>query len=269
MKKNSGLTLIELLIALVMSAIIIAALYQTFIGQQKTYTVQEQVVDMQQNLRVGINKMMREIRMAGFGNVSNVLSLAGGVNGFTEVITPNTDSITIVGGFKQIRANNGDPILVASASGNTITLNYQPKEDEFNTLAKRYISIGGVESNTVKSISEKDLTLDNPLLQYHPAGTPLFKIQAITYNLKDLVLGRDENTGGGPQPLADNIETLELKYFDDQQPPIVTAIPENIRMIWVKVTASMEDPDLKKARDGYRRRTITSSIQLRNMGLNQ
>ena len=80
--KNRGVTLIELLVALVISSILIAAFYRLFISQQQTYSVQEQVTDMQQNARVGINRMMSEIRMAGFGNVRDVLpTLVGGVNG--------------------------------------------------------------------------------------------------------------------------------------------------------------------------------------------
>jgi prepilin-type N-terminal cleavage/methylation domain-containing protein len=177
--KNRGVTLIELLIALVISGILIAGLYRGFIGQQKTYTVQEQVTDMQQNVRVAINKMMREIRMAGFGKVGDVLSQPGGVNGFTEVITPNSGDITIVGGFKQIRRDNGDAITVDSASGNTITLDYTPNADEFNTEAKRFISIGGVESNKFQ-ISGKVLTLNSDLKLNHAKGIPIFKIQAIT-----------------------------------------------------------------------------------------
>ena len=72
-KKAKGITLIELLIALVISSILIAGIYRTFIQQQKSYATQEQVADMQQNVRVAINRMMREIRMAGFGNVQGVL----------------------------------------------------------------------------------------------------------------------------------------------------------------------------------------------------
>jgi type IV pilus assembly protein PilW len=273
-KKGKGLTLIELLIALAISAILIAAIYRTFIGQQKTYTVHEQVADMQQNVRLAINKMMREIRMAGFGNVSDVLNLSGGVNGFTQVITPGSNTfgnmITIVGGFKQIRRDNGDPILIASAAGNKITLNYST--DEFDKPAHKFICIGGIESNTVQSRSETILTLDKPLNQTHPEGTPIFKIQAITYDLDlsdgKIVLRRDENTGGHPQPLAENIENVQFEYFDANGNP--TAIPANIRMIRVAVIArtSMSDPEFKGGAGGYRRRTIASNVLLRNMGLN-
>jgi len=272
-----GLTLIELLVAMAISSILIAAIYRTFMGQHKTYTVQEQVVDMQQNVRVAINRMMREIRMAGFGNVIDILSLSGGVNGFTQVITPGSNSfgntITIVGGFKQIRRDNGDPILIASASGNQITLNYAT--DEFDGNAHRFICIGGIESNTVQSRSERILTLDEPLRYTHPSGTPIHKIQAITYdrNLSDgkTVIRRNENTGGGSQPVAEHIETLHFRFtLEDGSESDFPVDPSKIRMVKVTVTArtSMSDPEFKGGAGGYRRRTIASNILVRNMGVN-
>ena len=275
LKEVKGLTLIELIIALLISGILIAALYRTFIGQQKTYTVQEQVADMQQNVRVSIHRMMSEIRMAGFGNVMYVLSLDGGVNGFNQVIKPEANTITIVGGFKQIRRDNGDPITVDSASGKTITLDYTPDADEFNTEAKRFISIGGVESNKFQ-INGKVLTLDSGLKLNHPKGTPIFKIQAITYDLGlsdgKKVLRRNANTGGGGVPVAENIENVQFEYFDDADPPNQLALPIAnpgiIRMIRVTVRArtNMADPDYKGG-DGYRERQIASNIYIRNRGV--
>src|SRR4030042_2304765 len=98
-----GLTLIELLVVLVISSILIAGIYRTFIGQQHTYTVQEQVVDMQQNVRMAINQMVREIRMGGFGRQdtgtsNNGVLGGGGMHGvYNNVINPGgLGSITVV-----------------------------------------------------------------------------------------------------------------------------------------------------------------------------
>jgi prepilin-type N-terminal cleavage/methylation domain-containing protein len=272
--KVKGLTLIELLIAMAISAILIAAIYRTFIGQHKVYTAQEQVVDMQQNVRVAINRMMREIRMAGFGNVSDVLSLSGGVNGFTDVITPNDNSITIVGGFRQI-----SKLAVSAASGqNKITVANAGDAFEFNGAINHYISIGGLESNTVQSITGADLTLDPnyPLKVTHPAGTPIFKIHAIRYGIRRnddgvLVLFRDlyPNTVSSQRDtVAENIESVQFEYFDANTKP--TAIPANIRMVKVTVTArtSISDPEFKGGTGGFRRRVISSNILVRNVGLN-
>ena len=266
--KGRGVTLIELLIALVLSSILIAAIYRVFISQQRSYVVQEQVVDMQQNMRASISRMMSEIRMAGFGNVEAVLEGVDGVNGFHQVITPGKNSITIVGGFKQIRRNNGNPIFVSSTSGNTIALNYST--DEFDRPAHQYISIGGVESSTVMKRKGKVLTLADTLRINHSIDTPIFKIQAITYTTGKSdgkpALRRNENTGGGAQPVAENIENIQFEYFDSNGNP--TAIPVSIRMVKVTVTArtDMSDPQLKGG-DGYRRRQIASNISIRNMEL--
>jgi len=265
---SRGVTLVELLIALVISGILIAALFRIFITQQKTYTVQEQVVDMQQNVRAAISRMMREIRMTGFGNAIEVLDLPGGVNGFTRAITPEDNRITIVGGLKQIRRDNGDPIHISSISGNQVVLNYAT--DNFDGAAHRYICVGGVESNVVQSRSGPTLTLAKPLKLNHAAGTPIFKVQAVTYDVGPsggkTVLRRNENTGGGRQPLAENIETVQFEYFDGDGNP--TANHTAIRMVRVTVTAktNMSDPEFKGG-DGYRRRSIASNIHLRNMGL--
>jgi prepilin-type N-terminal cleavage/methylation domain-containing protein len=276
LKNKNGVTLIELLIALVISALLIAALYRTFIGQQKTYIVQEQVVDTQQNVRVAINKMMRDIRMAGFGGVGDVLSQVGGVNGFTGEITLTANSTTIVGGFRQVST------LAAEAAGGQfqVTLASAADASKFDGAAHHFISIGGTESNIVSFRVGATLTLSNPLkLTYkitdqlgNPVSVPIFKIQAITYlcGVSDgkPVLQRNENTGGGPQPLAENIENIQFEYFDANG--ALTVNPANIRMVRATVTARTDraDPDLKGG-DGFRRRTIASNIHVRNMGISQ
>jgi type IV pilus assembly protein PilW len=61
-----GITLIELLVALVISAITMAAIYRIFISQTKSYYVQDQVVETQQSIRSAMEIMLRDLRMTGF-----------------------------------------------------------------------------------------------------------------------------------------------------------------------------------------------------------
>jgi prepilin-type N-terminal cleavage/methylation domain-containing protein len=68
---KKGVTLIELLVALVICGIIIAGIYRVFIAQTRAYTVQDQVVEVQQNIRGAMELMLRDIRMAGYkSNIS-------------------------------------------------------------------------------------------------------------------------------------------------------------------------------------------------------
>ncbi|MGQ9645237.1 MAG: prepilin-type N-terminal cleavage/methylation domain-containing protein [Thermodesulfobacteriota bacterium] len=63
---KSGVTLIELLIALVICGMLAAGIYKVFIAQSKAYTVQDQVTEVQQSVRSAMEILLRDLRMAGF-----------------------------------------------------------------------------------------------------------------------------------------------------------------------------------------------------------
>jgi hypothetical protein len=106
-------------------------------------------------------------------------------------------------------------------------------------------------------------------------GTPVFKIHAITYGIRDdsgtPVLFRNlysNTTSSQRETVAENIENVQFEYFDADGN--LTANPPDIRVVRVTVTAktNMADSDFKGGVGGFRRRTIASNIQIRNMGVN-
>ena len=64
--KEHGFTLVELLVAMTMAAVVMAAVYTLYKTQQDSYIAQDQVVEMQQNVRASLYQMARDMRMAGF-----------------------------------------------------------------------------------------------------------------------------------------------------------------------------------------------------------
>jgi len=62
---RKGITLIELLVALVIAGIVIAGIYRLFITQTRAYTVQDQVAEVQQNARSAMEILLRDLRLAG------------------------------------------------------------------------------------------------------------------------------------------------------------------------------------------------------------
>jgi hypothetical protein len=255
-----------------MSSILLAGLYRTLTSNQKTYAVQEQVVDMQQNARIAADRMVREIRMAGFGNVSMVLPATFNGKTFNNLLNPDNGSLT----FVLANVSVGTLTAQGAIGQNTISFTPDPNGDpDLNTGDRGYISIGGVESHRVTSVVDngtKTVTLNGTLLHNHPAGTPIFGIRAITYQtvLSDgkPALSRDENLGLGGQLQADNIEGLQFDYFDAGGNP--TGNPTNVRIVRLTLTARTErqDPDYKDG-DGYRKRQLASNIHLINLGLNE
>jgi prepilin-type N-terminal cleavage/methylation domain-containing protein len=63
---DKGLTLIELMIAMVISLAAFGLIYQAYQAQQRARTREQLVVDMQQNARSALAFMRRELRMAGY-----------------------------------------------------------------------------------------------------------------------------------------------------------------------------------------------------------
>ncbi len=280
--KEKGITLIELLVALAISAILVAGIYKTFISQQYTYSAQEQVADVQQNVRIAINQMMRELRMAGYGIDSKFWDEYTGADAlhgkYKSALHPEDSGkkVTVVAGLVEAttlasNANSGDgqesegrPIVFTDAS-------------RFNIAGKKYFSINGIESHRIHKIDGNKIYLfpGVTLTQDHKAGDPVFMILAVTYSLgvvdgKQCLL-RDENLGDGPQPVAENIESLQFQYVMNTGETLVD-VPGNrrddIRMVQATVVARTDqtDPQLKAA-DGYRRRTLSSTVKLRNLGI--
>jgi|GEM_PF-349900 len=66
-RKDAGFTLLELMVALVVSSIVLVGAFDFFSSMEKSYTVQEQISETQQNARVSHELMTRELRMAGYG----------------------------------------------------------------------------------------------------------------------------------------------------------------------------------------------------------
>ena len=274
LRKDKGITLIELLVALVISGILIGAIYHTFIGQQKTYTVQDQVVDMQQSVRGSINRMMREIRMAGFGNVSMLLPAPYGsgpgvtVNGKTYNDVVNLD--TPVAGAVTILLGVGSTTLTAVPASNQVTVS-SLTDSEGNTLFdtgnRKYVSVGGVESYTITNITGKTLTLSGNLTYNHSPGVLVYGIRAVSYQVNGTqTLLRDENTGAGAQAVADNIESLQFGYLDANGNPPAKNADIRVVQITLKARTGMSDAEYK-TNGGYRERQISSEAHLKNMGL--
>jgi hypothetical protein len=99
----------------------------------------------------------------------------------------------------------------------------------------------------------------------HLAGEPVYLVQAITYSIgpfegKSCLL-RDDNLGLGPQPVAENVESIQFRNPDGSIP----LNPNSACMqVAITVTTDMADPDYK-AGGGHRKRTLTSNIQMRNL----
>jgi type IV pilus assembly protein PilW len=64
--KSGGFTLVELLAGILISGIVLTGIYSVFISQERAFSAQERVAEMNQNIRAAMDLMTREIRLAGY-----------------------------------------------------------------------------------------------------------------------------------------------------------------------------------------------------------
>jgi prepilin-type N-terminal cleavage/methylation domain-containing protein len=283
-----GFTLTELLITMAISGVIMGAIVSTFIVQRRSYAMQEQITEMVQNVRTAMDMMVREVRMAGYGVPKSQLSTwVDWVEGFTS--NPHVTAQD----SKPVKLSFATCFEVAqlseAASAGTTTLKLNLDSDGMKKFvddagkvkkAKKVLYIGRNENAVIieASASDKKLTIDTDpttkdtlegLRWSYPIGTPVELLAVITYDIEIVkeggkervartTLRRDENTGGGAQPLAENIENLQV------------TLAGNALTLSLTGRTTREDPSYThptKNDDHYRRLDLSSRVRLRNLGL--
>ena len=102
MKRQKGLTLVELLVSLLIASIIIAGVYRVFIHQAKVYVIQESAAEAQNSARAGMEIMVADLRMAGYdkdgggSNVAVTSPVSGSSNSIRVEWEGDNDTITSV-----------------------------------------------------------------------------------------------------------------------------------------------------------------------------
>ncbi len=87
MKKNSGMTLVELLVAMVVGMILLGGVYVSFVSSTTTNSMNEQLSRMQDNGRFVTSYLSREIRGAGYlGCLQDVTAFESTLNNATDFV---------------------------------------------------------------------------------------------------------------------------------------------------------------------------------------
>ncbi|MFC1823652.1 PilW family protein [Thermodesulfobacteriota bacterium] len=163
MKNESGFTLIELLMVMVISGIVMAAIYSAYTSQTRAYQIQDEVSVVQQNLRAAAYYMEREIRMAGydpfetvlsgFHNMSNqsVLELSwDGANGDTP------DGVLLAAEFIRYKHQSSDNTLRRERGGG----GYDNIAEYISGVTWTFLDQNGMETASDENVRSVLLTLD-------------------------------------------------------------------------------------------------------------
>jgi prepilin-type N-terminal cleavage/methylation domain-containing protein len=169
---EKGFTLIELLVALTLSFILVGSVYQSFSSQQKAYTIQDQVAETQQNARMAMNILLRDIRMAGYGMPDGGITINKTAYSSAIQIEKNDnqqsfDSIIVVGAFG---APAGYLNRTLTPGSGELYVRSSSEASNFDSTDNKYIFIGGLESLSVLEVSGNRITLNGKTKVRYPTA---------------------------------------------------------------------------------------------------
>jgi prepilin-type N-terminal cleavage/methylation domain-containing protein len=215
--RQKGFTIIELMIVLVISGVVTAAVYAIFITQQKTYAIQSGVTDMQQNARAALMLMVRDLRMAGAGVGSSfsVQDYAGSAITASTTVTQGAgddpDEITVV-----YASEPDTTTFVSAVSSNLVTLTDVSAFSvgnfiTFETKSDVYLitGIAGTQLTLDRDPPGNLTAVANTTLGQ--TGARAYLVKAITYRLEgDSLQRRDSTNSGATNEIGDFIADLQI-----------------------------------------------------------
>jgi len=275
-RQDSGFTLVEVLIALAIVGVVLGAIYTAYLGQLRTFNTQEQLVDMQQNVRVASYFLERELRLAGLdptGNAGAAITVAN-----AETITFSMD---FTGGEADGLDNDDDGATDDGINGN---------DDDGDGLVDEPDETEWYNGSTADANEQVTYSLSNDAnANGINEGLPTENNDGSTCNLLR-----------NGQVVAANIDALNFVYLGvnpadnscDEDCLLVAPVanPEDIRSIQIALVArsgdrvrtlstdytdtstySNQPPAnqiiLPAQNDNFRRIRLLTSVRCRNLGL--
>ncbi|MGL1931574.1 MAG: prepilin-type N-terminal cleavage/methylation domain-containing protein [Desulfotalea sp.] len=250
---QNGFTIVEMMVALVLSALIIVAIYSAYTIQQKTHTAQAQVVVMQQNARALLDIMVREIRMAGYDD--STLGVAG-----AEIYIADSSSIAFSADLNEDgdTTDAGENIAFSLYDNNGVST--QGRLTSAAVIPAALVGLQPIAENIERL--EFLYTLDNGNRVLNPTAGQLDNIVAVQISVLAVSAQRDANF------------TLDAPASGVLYKPASASLTANVGSsdtCTVAATAncvSQEDWTPQAGigiRDGLRRRYFTTLVNCRNL----
>lgn len=260
LKRQRGVSLIELMVSLVIGLIILLGITQIFTANRQTYTIQESVGRLQENGQYAINFIARHLRHAGYypnpyvvpGNKTSHETLA--FNGVTPV-----------------NGNEG-----GGAAADSLTVSYYTT----GTDCVGNAPTGGFVLE--QATTQTSITTAGAIVPGIPAA-----ITNNTFTIAPGAAGRPALFCNGIE-IAEGIENLQIRYGEDtdtdgfvdrylafdQVTDFSNVMIIQVALLAGTITEPTQEPDIKTyslygtiidpVDDGRLRRVYTTTIRLRN-----
>lgn len=194
-----GLTLIELMIAMLLGVFLIGGVLQIFVSTKQTYRMQENLARLQENGRFAMNFLERDIRMAGYRSCLSY-TVPSPIAGVNDDGLDSLDSVTLQ---YSTDACPGNPttIIYSIQDG----ANGQPSLWRNDGVDRELIE--GIEN--IQILYGNDTNSDSAPNYYVPAGTAgLNMATVVSIRIRLLLSSNDDNLSAQPLPYNYNGATI-------------------------------------------------------------
>lgn len=295
---NKGFTLVELLVVMVILGLVIASVYSLFINSKRTARTSEEIVDVQQNLRVAMETLVADIRMAGFlipassAAIANAPDIFGIDGNDDDDLADAEDS----GGYFTLQTSSSEKtyarVLDEGVSGTTVTLEIEDDMlDQFETTQRIRVIRPSTLTDLTGSGADWIITnVDdvNNEISFVDAGYTAGEIEAgdmivrkldgespttvIRYWLIPTAGGGSNNfqlireDGNAKSVIASFINALDLSYVmqDDSELATTTDV-DDIKAVRITISAETDNTKTGKVDySGVKRRSLQTLTKIRN-----
>ena len=259
--------MLELLISAFLAVIVTSAAMGIYVTQHKQMLVQDEVSDMQANIRAAAVELATNIRMAGYNVPPGIPKLeAYNTDPDTIVITFDSGSVEdlqlewpMPQVSAELRCDGHD--LTGLYDGDWVFI-YDPvlQTGEFVMLTNVQYASGHIQHNTMD------------LSHCYPAGSLVIKMNQFKYYIDNsdpdhpnLMISA---LGMGAQVYAENITGLNFRYVLSSGAIVDVPLDEElVREIIININARTNNGDNEFETD-YRTRDLETRVKVRNIGLN-
>jgi type IV pilus assembly protein PilW len=236
--KQNGLTLIEILIAMVIGLFLLAGVMQIFLGSQRSYRLQDNLSRMQENGRFAMDFITRDIRMAGAmgcvetSDIKSRLDPGSVFDDFNESIIGNNGTPSNPNAPDSITVNSMLPTDIFVASPGSLT------PEEVKELQKDTLSVDSTSSLRngniimvtncdegeifeITSLTSTSIGHEGGLQSGYREDAQVYKANFVSYSIyqdpddtEKRSLARDLNDKG-LDVLVEYIDDMQILYGED------------------------------------------------------
>lgn len=259
---NAGLTLMELIIAIVLSGVVLVGIFRIFNSNSKSYNLQEQINDMHQNAQYAIKRLSEELMQVGADLPDT---------NYTYLFTNSTvkDSIALMvnkRGAKQVCA-------YAVPSSRTIPIdNAKPfigAEKLIKMMPTRAVTTYLIDKSYTTALFVKGIDTASETDSIRLTTPAFLLIDDIVFATESVSFFKDSIylcMNSANNHLAENIDSLAIVLLDISNNPTTTF--RLVRAAHIYVRARTAHPDIAYHHplfgDGYRRVEFSMDVRLRN-----